>query len=158
MDFGFSIPHRGPLASAEVHRALIAKGEALGDAWYPTGRNPKLPLDTVERFAVAIGRMRGMAERAGRDPSSVGVSTSVRWEPDAMPAGDGGRALFTGADADVAADLAAFRDLGIGAIGVDVTAADGIAEAEDRMERFMRGVVPLVGCEGPARAAASRID
>ena len=49
----------------------------LGDAWYPGSRNPKHRLDTPERLADGIARMRAMATKQGRDPATVDIAYVV---------------------------------------------------------------------------------
>ena len=42
-----------------------------GDAWYPIGTNPQFPMDTLTRFKAGAAKLRGLAEKAGRDPARM---------------------------------------------------------------------------------------
>lgn len=86
-----------------------------GDAWYPIGTNPQFPMDTLERFKAGAAKLRGMTEKAGRDPNAVALAYRVSSNPEAQPKGtvDGQRKLFTGSTADFAGDIKALRDVGV---------------------------------------------
>ncbi len=86
-----------------------------GDAWYPIGTNPQFPMDTLSRFKAGAAKLRGLTEKAGRDPKAVGLTYRVSSNPEAQPKGmvDGERKLFTGAAADFAGDIKALRDVGV---------------------------------------------
>jgi probable F420-dependent oxidoreductase len=86
-----------------------------GDAWYPIGTNPQFPMDTLERFKAGAAKLRGMTEKAGRDPNAVALAYRVSSNPEAQPKGtvDGQRKLFTGSAADFAGDIKALRDVGV---------------------------------------------
>jgi probable F420-dependent oxidoreductase len=118
---------------------------ALGDAWYPIGANPQYPLDTVERYAQAIAGLREEAKRAQRDPDSIALSYWASWykEGETLKLDDGQRRAFTGSDADVARDIAAFRALGVSGLLFNF-ARPTLAESLSAMERFVAQVVPLV--------------
>ena len=45
-----------------------------GDAWHPIDSNPRHRLDTLERMANGITRLRQLAEDEDRDPATVGVA------------------------------------------------------------------------------------
>lgn len=86
-----------------------------GDAWYPIGTNPQFPMDTLTRFKAGVAKLRGMTEKAGRDPNAVGLAYRVSSNPEAQPKGtvDGERKLFTGSAADFAGDIKALQDVGV---------------------------------------------
>ena len=86
-----------------------------GDAWYPIGTNPKFPMDTLSRFKAGVAKLRGLTEKAGRDPQAVALSYRVSSNPEAQPKGtvDGQRKLFTGNSADFAGDIRALSDVGV---------------------------------------------
>ena len=86
-----------------------------GDAWYPIGTNPKFPMDTLSRFKAGVAKLRGLTDKAGRDPQAVALSYRVSSNPEAQPKGtvDGQRKLFTGNSADFAGDIRALSDAGV---------------------------------------------
>jgi probable F420-dependent oxidoreductase len=86
-----------------------------GDAWYPIGTNPQFPMDTLNRFKGGVAKLRGMTEKAGRDPNAVGLAYRVSSNPEAQPKGtvDGQRKLFTGGHADFIGDIKALQDVGV---------------------------------------------
>lgn len=114
----------------------------LGDAWYPASSNPINRLDTAERVATAMGAFKGMSEKAGRDPASIGLAHVVLWPVNwtAEPAPSGGRRTFTGSSADMQADAAALKASGVGHINVSFPAPT-VAETLERMERFASEVM-----------------
>ncbi|WP_165838845.1 TIGR03619 family F420-dependent LLM class oxidoreductase [Roseicella frigidaeris] len=101
----------------------------LGDAWYPIGTNPAFPLESLARYRAAVAKLRGLAEKEGRDPGAIGLAYRVqRYGPEVPPtAGDGERRLFSGQPAQIADDLKALRDMGV--IGVDLTFPGDTVEA-----------------------------
>jgi len=125
--------------------AALRRVVALGDAWYPIGSNPQFPLDTAERYAQAVAGLREEARRAGRDPGSIALSYWVAWykEGETLELDGGQRRAFTGSDADVARDIAAFRALGVSALLFNF-ARSTLAESLAAMERFAAQVIPLV--------------
>ena len=86
-----------------------------GDAWYPIGTNPQFPLDTLGRFKAGVEKLRGLTEKAGRDPGAVALAYRVSSNPEAQPKGmvDGQRKLFSGGAADFAGDIKALQDVGV---------------------------------------------
>ncbi|MBC7637426.1 MAG: TIGR03619 family F420-dependent LLM class oxidoreductase [Acetobacteraceae bacterium] len=114
----------------------------IGDAWYPIGTNPAFPLDSLARFKAAVARLRAMTEKAGRDPASVALAYRVsRLGQPAAKAGDGEHKLFTGDDAQVAADIASLRDAGVSFM--DFGFAGGTSDAMlEAMKRFKDQVLP----------------
>lgn len=86
-----------------------------GDAWYPIGTNPAFPLDTLDRFKAGVAKLRGLTEKAGRDPNAVGLAYRVSSNPQAQPKGsvDGQRKLFTGGAEDWIGDIKALREAGV---------------------------------------------
>ncbi|RNM12191.1 LLM class F420-dependent oxidoreductase [Nocardioides pocheonensis] len=110
-------PHP-PLWIGGMSGPAMRRAARLGDAWYPMMNDQSKPLDTVDRLQAGIGRLRDLAEAAGRDPGSIDIALRVaehghRLSPTAS---DGTRRLFAGGDADFASDLNVVRDLGVTAI------------------------------------------
>jgi hypothetical protein len=83
-------------------------------------------LDSLPLLAAGAARLRRLVADAGRDPSAVGVGYRVkRVGAGVQPkASDGGRRLFSGADADVLDDVRAMREAGVSVIDVDVERPD----------------------------------
>jgi probable F420-dependent oxidoreductase len=123
--------------------AAIRRAATRGDAWYPFASNPKFLLDTPQRFAAAVERLHAAAEKIGRDPATIGLALSVPWYDETEQRVDGARRLYTGAPADVAADISSYGTLGVRHL-LPGLAAPSLAAAQERMERFMTEVAPLV--------------
>ena len=117
----------------------------LGDAWYPIGTNPANPLDSLARFKANVAKLRKMTEEAGRDPKSVGLVLRVTAFGEKVPpkAGDGERRLFSGKPAEVAADMRALREMGVGSLDFGFGGATVDAMLGE-MERFRKEVLALV--------------
>lgn len=86
--------------------------------------------------------MRRLVAEAGRDPRQIAIGYRIQRHGPAIPTrtDDGERRLFSGGPTDIAGDLRAFRELGVGAVDlsfvgktVDGTLAD--------MKRFRDEVV-----------------
>jgi alkanesulfonate monooxygenase SsuD/methylene tetrahydromethanopterin reductase-like flavin-dependent oxidoreductase (luciferase family) len=117
----------------------------LGDAWYPIGTNPRNRLDTLKRFEGGIERIKKLARDAGRDPKEVGIAYRFSQFGPAIPekADNGERRLGSGDNAAIAADLRAFRDLGV--IAVDFSFDGKTAEeVTANMRRFRDDVLAKV--------------
>jgi probable F420-dependent oxidoreductase len=117
----------------------------LGDAWYPIGTNPQNPLDSLARFKAQVARLRKMTAEAGRKPDAVGLTLRVTGHGESLPAlaGDGERRLFSGKPADIAADIRALRDMGVGCLdfGFPGDTADAMLGA---MQKLRTEVLALV--------------
>jgi probable F420-dependent oxidoreductase len=96
----------------------MRRAARLGDGWYPIGTNPAHRLDTLARFRAGAERLRRLTAEAGRDPASVALAYRVHRHGAQVPAtaDNGERTLFSGSAADIRADLAAFRELGVVAV------------------------------------------
>ncbi len=118
---------------------------AYGDAWYPIGTNPQFPMDTLSRFQAGVAKLRGLTEKAGRDPKAVGLTYRVSSNPEAQPKGtvDGQRKLFTGGAADYAGDIKALSDVGVSAFDFGLFGPD-LQATLDNMKRFRDEVVAKV--------------
>lgn len=124
--------------------AALRRVIALGDAWYPIGVNPQYMLNTLPRFSAAVERLRADAARAGRDPTGIAITYWAPWykETQTPVVDEGARQLFTGSDADVAGDVAAFGALGVRSLLFSFVRPT-LAESLAAMERFATHVVPL---------------
>ncbi|MGI9520450.1 MAG: TIGR03619 family F420-dependent LLM class oxidoreductase [Hyphomicrobiaceae bacterium] len=117
----------------------------LGNFWYPGSGNPKFRLDTPQRLGERIGRLHALAEQANRDPASIGIAY-VFFNPvsfRAEPGFDTPRRMFSGAPADLAADVSALKELGVSHINLTF-GGETLAEMQHTMQRFADDVVPLV--------------
>src|SRR3954462_12987094 len=91
----------------------MRRAARIGDAWYPIGSNNAHLLDTLPRLEAGIARLRKLTREAGRDPDAGGgVYRVERHGPEAPPASDGNRRLFTGSIDYVLEDIAALRRIG----------------------------------------------
>src|SRR5260370_37536201 len=99
----------------------------------------------MKRFQAGVERMRRLTREAGRDPSKMGLAYRVTSWGKSLPdhADDGERRLFSGAAADVIADLRAFRDFGGDYLdfNFDRATADAILS---NMRHFREGVLGKV--------------
>lgn len=113
-----------------------------GDAWYPIGTNPQFPMDTMSRFKAGVAKLRGLTEKAGRDPNAVGLAYRVSSNPSAQPKGmvDGERKLFTGTADDWVGDIKALQDIGVTAFDAGLFGPT-LAATIDNMRRFRDDVV-----------------
>jgi probable F420-dependent oxidoreductase len=116
-----------------------------GDAWYPIGTNPQFPMDTLTRFKAGVAKLRGLTEKAGRDPAAVGLSYRVSSNPEAQPKGtvDGQRKLFTGGPADYAGDIKALQEVGVTGFDFGLFGAD-VGSSVDNLRRFRDEVMAKV--------------
>ncbi len=116
-----------------------------GDAWYPIGTNPQFPMDTLRRYKAGVEKLRGLVEKAGRDPHSVALAYRVSSNPEAQPKGtvDGERKLFTGGFADYAGDIRALAEAGVSAFDFGLFAPT-LAATLDNMRRFRDEVAAKV--------------
>jgi probable F420-dependent oxidoreductase len=116
-----------------------------GDAWYPIGTNPQFPMDTLDRFKAGAAKLRGMTEKAGRDPKAVSLAYRVSSNPEAQPKGtvDGQRKLFTGAAADFAGDIKALSDIGVTSFDFGMF-GPSLSATIDNMRKFRDDVVAKV--------------
>jgi probable F420-dependent oxidoreductase len=123
----------------------LRRTAAYGDAWYPIGTNPAFPMDTLTRYKAGIAKLRGLVEKAGRDPSSVGLAYRVSSNPEAQPKGtvDGERKLFTGGAADYAGDIKALQDVGVTAFDFGLFGATAEATVGN-LRRFRDDVIAKV--------------
>jgi probable F420-dependent oxidoreductase len=123
----------------------LRRAARLGDAWYPIGSNNRHLLDTLPRYRAGIARLRRFADEAGRDPSDIALTYRIKRYGTALPdrGSDGERRLFSGGDADIAADFRALRELGVRAVDIDVERPDADATLAE-MRRFKEQVIARI--------------
>jgi len=117
----------------------------LGDAWYPGSRNPKHRLDSAERLAGGIDKLKAVAEKQGRDPATIDIAyvvlSPLSWSVEAGP--DMPRRLMTGTVEQIADDVRSFADLGVTHFNVSFPSSS-VGEITDAMQKFAEDVMPLV--------------
>ena len=146
-----------PKPVQDPHPPIWVGGESLpamrrtarvGDAWFPIIDNPRNPLDTAERFASGVKRMREIAEMEGRDPATLDIAFAINIYDDQKEhqRRDGGRRVFTGNREQIASDIRAYKEQGVRCVmfGFEVDQATPNATLE-QMQRFAQDVRPLVG-------------
>ncbi len=144
-------PHPPIWVGGESRPALRRTAE-LADGWYPLGSNPTFPMGTPEQLAAGLGRLAGYARRFGRDPSEIEtIYRTHQFEltdaaaPSTGSGQAGDRLPFVGNAEQMASDIRAYRDMGVGSLVLDF-----LRQTEDldvmlgRMERFAKDVWPLV--------------
>jgi alkanesulfonate monooxygenase SsuD/methylene tetrahydromethanopterin reductase-like flavin-dependent oxidoreductase (luciferase family) len=99
--------------------------------------------------SAAFSRIHRLAERAGRDPSEIGLAynslTYREPEPDFLPSGD--RRRFTGSPEQIAADIREWEELGASYLMLSFHrdfATDTLEQILESMERFTTKIKPLV--------------
>ena len=55
----------------------IRRAARLGDAWYPSLRSQKFPIDTPALLKAGIARLHREAEKLGRDPATIDIAATV---------------------------------------------------------------------------------
>jgi probable F420-dependent oxidoreductase len=143
-----------PPKPAQTHIPIWIGGEsgpalrrtaAYGDAWYPIGTNPQFPMDTLTRYQAGVAKLRGMTEKAGRDPAAVALAYRVSSNPEAQPKGtvDGQRKLFTGSYVDYVGDINVLTEFGVSAFDFGLFGPT-LAATLDNMKRFRDEVIAKV--------------
>ena len=137
-------PHPPIWVGGESGPALRRTAQ-LGDAWYPIGTNPANPLDSLARFKAQVARLRKMTQEAGRKPDAVGLALRCTAYGESVPAkaGDGERRLFAGKPAEIAADIKALRDMGVGHLDIGFGGAT-VEAMLGEMQKFRKDVLALV--------------
>jgi probable F420-dependent oxidoreductase len=136
-------PHPPIWVGGESGPALRRTAQ-LGDAWYPIGTNPANPLDSLKRFKTQVERLRKMTAEAGRKPDAVGLTLRVTQFGENAPAkaGDGERRLFSGKPAELAADIKALAEIGVGCLDFGFAGSTVDAMLAE-MQKFKRDVLAL---------------
>lgn len=117
-----------------------------GDGWYPVAANPRTPLDTPDRYGVALDDVRAEADKVGRDPAAIaGALLAIYCRiGDEQEGRDGGRLAFTGSAQAIVDDIGRFAEAGLDhfLIGGDGSDLPGTL---DRLEEFAAEVMVKVG-------------
>ena len=116
----------------------------LGDVWFPGNNNPKWRLDTPERLRHRVAKLHEIAEDENRDPASIGLAY-VWFHPvsfSSVAGFDTTRRMFSGCPADMAADIAALKEIGVSHISFAFIGGS-TSEIQHNMQRFAEDVLPL---------------
>ena len=135
-------PHPPIWIGGESNPAL-RRAARLGDGWFPIGNNPKFPLDTFERYKASVDKLHALAEKEGRDPSTLDLAYSLNWvfggkpplQSDTQPALTGEPDLF-------AADVERFGALGLNHLLLTFQGST-LERTLERMAAFAGDYMPL---------------
>ena len=141
-----------PLPLQKPHPPIWIGGESApalrraaryGDGWYPAANNPNFRVATPAQLAARLGDLRAACEAEGRDADEleIGFFHTGRVGDDAPASGP--RPLFTGAPADIAEDVDAFRKAGLETL-VLIFQRPELAPTLEAMEWFGGEVIPLI--------------
>jgi probable F420-dependent oxidoreductase len=135
-DFVFGpLPRRGaelPIWIGGRHERALRRVGRIADAYHSSATSPS-------GFAERIPIIRAAAEAAGRPMPFLSGRVRVELDSDGPP----GFYTMHGTPAEIAAEIRAFREAGVGHLALAFPERDpgGLAEA---VERFVKNVVPLV--------------
>lgn len=116
--------------------AARERAARYGDGWYPVGRNPRCPLDSIERFTDGYRDVCRRAEAAGRDPSLLHAAMYAPWYRLGQEVIEDGRRLpFTGSAHAIADDIGTFEGAGLGTLLVNLEGAS-LEETTERCSAF----------------------
>ena len=128
-------------------RPAIRRAATLCDGWYPIGNNPAFPVGTPEALQASMGRLRGVAERAGRNPDEIQIiyrSHDYRITGTDVSAD---RTKFTGSGEQIAGDIRQYEEMGVSYLVLDIArlSADGnLEETLGHLEDFTTQVAARV--------------
>ncbi|MEM7255587.1 MAG: LLM class F420-dependent oxidoreductase [Pseudomonadota bacterium] len=110
-------PNGPPIWIGGEGPAARRRAGRYGDGWYPVGRNPQHPLDTVEQFRAGLADVHEQANAAGRDPSAIAVAMYAPWCRLGDPVMAGDRRLpFTGSPEAIRNDVGEYEAAGLGTL------------------------------------------
>src|SRR5881296_3946465 len=120
--------------------AALKRAGTLGDAWHPIALRPP-GLLFPDEYAKRAKELRGWAQQAGRDPTSIELTVRVPMEvrPRGAKSPGGERPLFQGTAAQVIADIRAYQAAGVTHFVFDPTVPD-LKAALTNMDRFAHDV------------------
>lgn len=117
--------------------AALRRAALYGDGWYPVGRNPRYPLDTIERFSAALADVHHRAEAADRNPADIHVGMYAPWSNLGQEIQDNDRRLpFTGSADAIADDIGTFAAAGLQTLVLNLEGESELDEASDKCEAF----------------------
>ncbi len=134
-DFAFGpLPTQGadlPIVVGGRSERALRRAGTLGDGYHSTSTSPA-------QYGERIASIRAAATAAGRPEPAFSARVRVDFDGEA-----GGYAL-RGSPDEIAAEVRAFADVGVGHVALTVGTTDPEILVR-RVERFAREVVPLVG-------------
>ena len=133
-DFAFGpLPVQGDrvpiIVGGRSERALLRAG-TLGDGYHSTSTTPA-------QYGERISTIRAAASAAARPEPAFSARVRVEFE------GDAGGYAFRGSPEEMAAEVRAFGDVGVGHLALAFATTDPEVLVS-RVERFAREVVPLI--------------
>jgi probable F420-dependent oxidoreductase len=143
-----------PLPVQKPHPPIWVGGESkpalrrvarLGDGWFPASNNPRFRTATPDLLAGRIDVLRAVCDEEGRDMADLDIGYFFT---DGVHAGerrddDGKRKLMTGKPADIAADVAAFGEAGVGTM-IFIFQRPEVSATLEQMQWFGEEVMPLL--------------
>jgi probable F420-dependent oxidoreductase len=121
----------------------IRRAITYGTTWYPGNNSQTMPLNTPQRLAEGIAKVRAQCEKMGRDPQTLGTTLLVQdhfeWGEHKIADGSA-RRMFTGSSEDMLADAEALTKIGVSHAALRLGGANA-SEAVDRIERFGAEVI-----------------
>jgi probable F420-dependent oxidoreductase len=119
-------------------KQAIKRAARLGDGWHPIGGVPTIPLepDDMKRDLALLAKF---AEDAGRDPKKIHVALKGSLF-DKEKKIEGRRRRFMGSAEDIAADIRAYREVGVDTMIFDVR-RPSFTETLERMEWMAKDVI-----------------
>ncbi len=120
----------------------LKRAGTLGDAWHPIGLRPPALLHPDE-YAAKAKQVHAWAQRAGRDPKSVGLTLRCPMDVRSKraKAAGGDRPLFQGTAQEVTGDVRRYAAVGVSHFVFDPTVPD-LGPVLASMERFADEVRP----------------
>jgi probable F420-dependent oxidoreductase len=121
-------------------KQAIRRAARFGDGWHPIGGVPTIPLepDDMKRDLELLSQH---AQAAGRDPKTIRIALKGSLF-DKEKKIEGRRRRFMGNAEEIAADIQAYRDVGVDTMIFDVRRPT-IAETLQRMEWMAKDVIAL---------------
>ena len=117
----------------------IRRAARLGDGWHPIGGVPTIPLEP-EDMARDLETLANHAAKAGRNIKDIRVALKGSLFDREKQATPGRRRRFIGSAAEIAADIAEYRRVGVDTMIFDVR-RPSISETLERMEWIAKEVI-----------------
>jgi probable F420-dependent oxidoreductase len=113
-------------------RAALRRVARHGDGWHPVGANPASMLGPVE-LRKLIDELRRLTEAERRDPATITIAYKAPLYDVGLTGSE--RRPFSGTDAQILDDVAAYAKLGVHELIFDFRRED-LPQSLERMERF----------------------